>query len=102
MLNCSRAAPIVQFLRQKDREMQISSKAYKHFISICRSLRDLVSPHDQSVPTSNSPSLAFAAAVLALLLSILELDLHQADLQLIGLMSEKDQVDPVFLSLLSP
>ena len=92
----------MEFLRQKDCEMQISSKAYKRFISIYQSLRELVSPHDQSVQTSSSPSLAFVAAVLALLLSILELDLHQADLQLTGLMSEKDQADPVLLSFLSP
>lgn len=81
--------------------MQIRSKAYRHFISICRSLRDLVSPHDQNVPTPTSPSLAYAAAVLALLFAILELDLHLADLQFIG-MSKTDQVDPIFLSLLSP
>jgi hypothetical protein len=93
---------MVHFLRQKDREMQIRSKAYQHFISICRSFRDLVAPHDQSVPTPTSPSLAYAAAVLSLLLAILEVDLHRADLQLIGLMSDKDQVDPIFLSLLSP
>jgi hypothetical protein len=82
--------------------MQIRSKAYKHFISICRSLHDLVSPHDQNVPTPTSPSLAYAAAVLALLLAILEMDLYRADLHLTGLMSETDQVDPIFLSLLSP
>jgi hypothetical protein len=93
---------MVHFLRQKDREMQIRSKAYQHFISIWRSFRDLVSPHDQSVPTPTSPSLAYAAAVLSLLLAKLEVDLHRADLQLIGLMSDKDQVDPIFLSLLSP
>jgi hypothetical protein len=101
-LNRGRAAPIVQLLGRKDRKMQIRSKAYKHFISICRSFRDLVSPHDQNVPTPTSPCLAYAAAVLALLLTILEVDLHQAELHLIGLMSEKDQVDPIFLSLLSP
>jgi hypothetical protein len=101
-LNCSSAAPIVDFLRRKDREMQIRSKAYRHFISICRSLRDLVSPHDQNVPTPTSPLLAYAAAMLALLLAILEVDLHLADLQLIGIMSEGDQDDPIFLALLSP
>jgi len=82
--------------------MQIRSKAYKHFISICRSLHDLVAPHDQNFPTSTSPSLAYAGAVLALLLAILEVDLHLADLQLIGIMSKTDQVDPFFSSLLSP
>jgi hypothetical protein len=92
----------VDFLRRKDREMQIRSKAYRHFISIFQSLRDLVSPHDQNVPTPTSPLLAYAAAVLALLLAILEVDLHLADLQLIGIMSEGDQDDPIFLALLSP
>jgi len=77
--------------------MQVLSTAYKHFISICRSLRELVSPHDQNVPTATSPSLAYTAAVLALLLAILEIDLHQADLHLLGLMSDRDQLDPIFL-----
>ena len=96
-LNCSSAAPIVDFLRRKDREMQIRSKAYGHFISICRSLRDLVSPHDQNVPTPTSPPLAYAAAVLALLLAILEVDLYRADLQLTGIMSD-GTIDPIFLA----
>jgi hypothetical protein len=82
--------------------MQIRSKAYKHFISICRSFRDPVSPENQSASTSASPALAYTAAVLALLLTILEMELHRADLQLIGLMSVRDVVDPVFLSFLSP
>jgi hypothetical protein len=82
--------------------MQIRSRAYRHFISICRSLRDLVSPHDQNVPTPTSPSLAYAAAVLALLLAMLEVDLHLADLQSVGIMSKTDWVDPAFSSLLSP
>jgi len=82
--------------------MQIRSKAYKHFISVCRSFRDLVSPHDQNVPTPTSPFLAYTAAVLALLLTILEVDIHRADLHFIGLMSDGDQVDPIFLSLLGP
>ncbi len=82
--------------------MQIRSKAYQHFVSICQSLRDLVSPRDQSVPTPTSPSLAYAAAVLSLFLAILEVDLHRAELRLMGLMSERDEVDPIFLSLFSP
>jgi hypothetical protein len=84
------------FLRQKDCEMQIRSKAYRHFLSICRSLRELTSPSD--VPTPTSLSLAYTAAVLGLLLVILEIDLHQALLQSIGLMSDSDQIDPIFLS----
>jgi hypothetical protein len=95
-LNCSRTALIVHFLRQKGREMQIRSKAYKHFISICRLFRDPVSPQNQSAPTSASPSLAYAAAVLALLLTILEIDLHRVELRLMGLMGDWDQLDPLF------
>jgi hypothetical protein len=102
VLNYCRAPPIVHFLRQKGREMQMRSKAYEHFISICRSFRDLVSPHDQSVPTRTSPALVYAATLLSLLLAILEVELHRADLHLMGLMSDGDQVDPIFLSLLSP
>ncbi len=75
--------------------MQIRSKAYKHFVSICRSLRELTSPND--VPTPTSPSLAYTAAVLILLLMILEVDLHRADLQSMGLMSHGDHTDPMFL-----
>jgi hypothetical protein len=86
----------MHFLRQKDREMQFRSKTFEHFISICRSVLDLVSPHDQNVPTP--PSLAYAAAVLGLLLAILEVDIHQADLHLLGFMSERDLVDPNLLS----
>lgn len=78
--------------------MQIRSRAYEHFILICRSVRYLVTPDDQSIPTPTSPSLAYAAAVLGLLLTILEVDLYQADLHLLGLMSERDLVDPNFLS----
>jgi hypothetical protein len=78
--------------------MQIRSKVYMHFISIFRSLRELVSPHDHGVPTPTSPSLAYTAAVLALLLMILEVDLHRADLHLIGFMSDANQIDAIFLS----
>ena len=77
--------------------MHIRSKAYGRFLSICRSLRDLMSPHDQSEPTETSPSLVFATAVLALLLTILEIDFHQAELQLFGLVTDKYAVDPVFM-----
>ena len=77
--------------------MHIRSKAYGHFLSICRSLRDLMSPHDQIVPTGTSPSLIFATTVLALLLTILEIDLHQAELHLVGFVTDRDTVDPIFM-----
>jgi len=78
--------------------MHIRSNAYGHFLSICRSLRELMSPHDQSVPTETSPSLVFAAAVLALLLTILEMDLHRTELHLVGLMHDTAALNPVFMS----
>ena len=78
--------------------MHIRSKAYGHFLSICRSLRDLMSPHDQTVPTQTSPSLVFATAVLALLLTILEIDLHRTELHLVGLMHDTDALNPIFMS----
>jgi hypothetical protein len=78
--------------------MHRRSKAYGHFLSICRSLRDLMSPYDQSVPTETSPSLVFATVVLAVLLTILEIDLHQAELHLVGFVPAKDTVDPIFMS----
>ena len=78
------------------------SKAYEHFISICRSFRDLVSTHDQGVRTPTSPALLYAATVLSLLLAILEVDLRQANLHPVGLMSDGDQVDPIFVSLVGP
>ena len=78
--------------------MHIRFKAYGHFLSICRSLRDLMSPHDQSVPTETSPSLVFATTVLALLLAILEIDIHRAELHLLGLMNDTDALDPIFMS----
>jgi hypothetical protein len=96
-LNRSRPAPIVHFLRQKDNEMQIRSKAYEHFISICRSFRDRVSPHDQSVPAQTSSSLVFTTVVLALLLTILEIDLHRTELHLVGLMNETDAINFNFM-----
>jgi len=77
--------------------MHIRFKAYGHFLSVCRSLRDLMSPH-QSVPTETSPSLVFATAVLALLLTILEIDLHRTELHLVGLMYDADALNPIFMS----
>src|SRR6478609_5457900 len=60
----SRVTYRAHFLRQKDCEMQIRSKAYRYFVSICRSLHELTSPSD--VPTPTFPSLAYTAAVLGL------------------------------------
>ena len=87
----------MHFLRKMEGEMHIRSKAYGHFLSICRSLRDLMSPHDQSVPAQTSSSLVFTTVVLALLLTILEIDLHRTELHLVGLMNETDAINFNFM-----
>jgi hypothetical protein len=94
-LNCTRAKPIVKALRWKECEMQIPSKAYKHFISICRSLQVWVSPHDQNIEKPLSPWLVYTALSLAMLLTLLEIDLHRAELGLMWLINDKDQADPI-------
>ncbi|WP_249157942.1 hypothetical protein [Bradyrhizobium jicamae] len=45
-----------------------------------------------------SPLLIFTAVVLALLLAILEVDLHSADLQSLGLMGDAFSIAPAFKS----
>jgi hypothetical protein len=40
---------------RKGLKMQIRSKAQEHFISICRSLRDLVPPHDRKCHSAGLP-----------------------------------------------
>ena len=64
--------------------MQVRSKAYLQFISLWRLLRGLIPPHDYDAPARASPSLLYTAVVLALLLAILEIDLHRAALESIG------------------
>jgi hypothetical protein len=77
--------------------MQIRSKAYLQFIWLWRSLRGLVPPHGGDAPTPTSPSLLYTAVVLALLLAILEIDLHRAELESIGLVRSDYPVEPIFM-----
>jgi hypothetical protein len=77
--------------------MQIRSKAYLQFIWLRRSLRGLIPPHDDHVPVRTSPSLLYTAVVLALLLAILETDLHRAELESIGLVRSDYTVEPIFM-----
>jgi hypothetical protein len=77
--------------------MQIRSKTYLHFISLWRSLRNSISPHDGDVPRETSPSLIFVAVVLTLLLAILEVDLHRGELESLGLLRNHDSPPAAFL-----
>ena len=101
-LNRNRAGHIVKF-RRKDLERLANANTVQgvDFISIFRSQRYLASP-DRSIATSTSPWLACTAALLATLWTILEIDLHRAELQLLGLLGDGDEIDPIFLGLRSP
>jgi hypothetical protein len=77
--------------------MQVRSRAYLQFISLWRLLRGLIPPHNGDASARTSPSLLYTAIVLALLLAILEIDLHRAALESIGLARNPYPVQPVFM-----
>jgi hypothetical protein len=76
--------------------MQIRPKTYLHFISLWRSLRDAIPPHDGDVPAA-SPSLIYAAVVLVFLLAILEVDAHRGELEALGLLGHDYPIPTAFL-----
>ena len=78
--------------------MQIRSKAYLQFISVWRSLRDLIPPNDGDSPAGTSPSLLYAAVVLTLFLTMLEIDLHRAQLEPTGLARNTFAVESILMS----
>lgn len=75
--------------------MQVPSKVYLQLISRWRSLHDLILPNDDDDPISLV--LIYAAAVLALLLAILEIDVHQDQLRWIGLLGDNHPALPMFM-----
>jgi len=78
--------------------MQIHLKAYLQFISRLWHFRALP-PKDRDPATqSASPLLIYIVAVLALLLVILEVDLHRAPLQSFGLPVDPVAINPIFFS----
>ncbi|MCP1762575.1 hypothetical protein [Bradyrhizobium japonicum] len=68
--------------------MQIRSKAYLLMISHLRTLRALLSPADDPASAKASPLLIYVTVVLALLLAILEIDQHDAELRALGLLGD--------------
>ena len=78
--------------------MQIRPKAYLHLISLWRSLRDAIPPHHGNVRREASPSLIYAAVVLAFLLAILEVDAHRGELEWLGLLPSDYPIQAAFLS----
>lgn len=78
--------------------MQIRPKTYLHLISLWRSVRDTISPHRDGAPAKASPSLVYAAVVLAFLVAILEVDAHRVELQSLDLIGSDYPVPAGFLS----
>ena len=77
--------------------MQIRPKAYLQFISLWRSFRDWMPPHDTSAPVETSPTLIYISVVLAFLLVMLEVDGHRGALEALGLLTDNFPVPSVFL-----
>ena len=78
--------------------MQIRSKTYLQLISRLRALCLSLSPDGDPAAREASPMLLLIAIVLALLLAMLEVDLHSAELQSLGLTGGPFPVDPTFKS----
>jgi|GEM_PF-3062481 len=77
--------------------MQIQSKALPRSFSLRRSFQSFTAP-DQSRAETSHPLLIVSVVVLLTLFAIVQIDLHSAQLQAIGLLSHGTGIDPVFLS----
>lgn len=77
--------------------MQMRSKAYLLMISRLRNIRALLSPSDDPATRTATPLLIFVAVVLALLLAMLEVDQHNAELQALGLLGDPTGIKPDFM-----
>ena len=77
--------------------MQIQSKALPQSFSLRRSFQSFTAPRESRAETSH-PLLLVTAVVLLTLFAIVEIDLHSAQLQAIGLLGHGVGIDPVFLS----
>ncbi|QOZ13197.1 hypothetical protein [Bradyrhizobium sp. CCBAU 51765] len=77
--------------------MQIRSKSLPQRFSLRRGIQSFVAPGQGGTETSH-PLLLFSVVVLLTLFAILEVDVHTAQLQAIGLLGHGTGIDPVFLS----
>jgi hypothetical protein len=78
--------------------MQIRPWTYLHFTSLWRSPRHWTRSRDGEAPVETSPLLIYVAAVLVVLLAVLEVDAHQIELETLGLLSNNDQTPVALLS----
>ncbi|WP_298241050.1 hypothetical protein [uncultured Bradyrhizobium sp.] len=77
--------------------MQIQSKALPQSFSLRRSYQSFIAPSRSGAETSH-PLLLLAVVVLVTLFAMVEIDLHSAQLQALGLLGHGMGIDPVFLS----
>ncbi|MBR0786262.1 hypothetical protein [Bradyrhizobium iriomotense] len=78
--------------------MQIQSKALPQSFSLRREILSFISPAERGAERSH-PLLVFSVVVLLALFAIVQIDLHSAQLQAIGLLGHGGTgIDPVFLS----
>ncbi|MET4277045.1 MULTISPECIES: hypothetical protein [unclassified Bradyrhizobium] len=77
--------------------MQIQSKALPQSFSLRREIQSYIAPAGGRGETSH-PLLVLSVVALLTLFAIVEIDLHSAQLQAIGLLSHGIGIDPVFLS----
>lgn len=78
--------------------MHIRAKAYLQAIARWRNAKQPWPRHEDVAAQATSPLLVFTAVALALLLVILEIDLHAAELQSLGLLGYAGAIDPMLLS----
>jgi hypothetical protein len=77
--------------------MQIQSKALPQSFSLRRAFQSVAAPTEGRAETSH-PLLVFSVVVLLTLFAIVEIDLHSAQLQAIGLLGHGTGIDSVFMS----
>ncbi|MDD1525981.1 hypothetical protein C7U92_08965 [Bradyrhizobium sp. WBOS7] len=76
--------------------MPIQSKALPRSSLLRRAIRSFTASSESGAETAH-PLLVISALVLFTLFAIVEIDLHSAQLQAIGLLGHGTGIDPVFL-----
>lgn len=76
--------------------MQIQSKALPQSSLVRRAIRSLTAASESGAETAH-PLLVISAVALFTLFAIVEIDLHSAQLQALGLLGHGTGIDPVFL-----
>ncbi|OKO92144.1 hypothetical protein AC629_00965 [Bradyrhizobium sp. NAS80.1] len=77
--------------------MRTRSKALPQSFSLRRSIQGFTAPGTGQSETS-PPLLVLSAVILLALFAIVQIDLHSAQLQAIGLLGHGTGIDPLFLS----